>query len=465
MNMNKLIKLILGVLLLTSLVVLDASEPAGTDRAAKRKPNVLVMMVDDLGYGDVSCLMRQIVPTPNIDRLAKAGVKFTEGYVTSPLCAPSRAGFMSGRYNVGFGLENNDNMRMLPKEVQIFPEVFSNAGYKTGLLGKWHPGENRPGGRPFDRGFQEFYGYYSPFLNYHEPVLMRNDKPVREKEYSSDVFAREAEDFIERHKDEPFYLNVAFNAPHIQDAIKHAQSIKSDFDSAKAEGKIIDVPKIPMARDGEAAKLQSQFPGDAARADTVATIMALDQAVGRILDKLEKTGLAKNTIVFFLSDNGGHPENRSENLPLNGYKWSVWEGGFRVPFFAVYPGVFPAGLTYNQPVMSFDVLPTCAALAGVSVPGNLDGVDLTPYLKGDKQGAPHEMLCWRIGGHWAIRKGQWKLRSTPSREIQLFSIAEDFEEKHDVASEHSEVVAELKKNWEEWNSRLPAAQKRKPPTK
>jgi arylsulfatase A-like enzyme len=211
---------------------------------------------------------------------------------------------------------------------------------------------------------------------------------------------------------------------------------------------------------GEAESIQSQFPGDTARADTVATIMALDQAVGRILDKLEKTGLAKNTIVFFLSDNGGHPENRSENLPLNGYKWSVSEGGFRVPFFAVYPGVFPAGLVYDQPVMSFDILPTCAALAGVPVPGNLDGVDLTPYLKGEKQGVPHEALCWRIGSRWAIRKGGWKLESNTVKKPQLFAITEDFEERHDVAAAHPEVVEELQKAWQVWSSRLPSPLKR-----
>ena len=247
--------------------------------------------------------------------------------------------------------------------------------------------------------------------------------------------------------------------------VKGAKLIEADYDRACAEGKILDVPKIRTARPGEAAKVQSQFPGDTARADTVATIIALDQAVGRILDKLEQTGLAKNTIVFFLSDNGGHPENRSENLPLYQYKWSVYEGGFRVPFFAVYPGVFPAGLTYNQPVMSFDILPTCAALAGVSVPTNLNGVNLVPYLKAEKPEAPHEILCWRIDDRWAIRKGPWKLLSNKPGEIRLFSMVDDFAEKHDVASAHPEVVAELQRVWQDWNSHLPPALKRTPQNK
>ena len=162
----------------------QATSPT-TEQATGRKPNVLIMMADDLGYGDVSCLARQVVPTPNIDRLAKAGVKFTEGYVTSPLCAPSRAGFLSGRYNETFGVQDN-GLNGMPKDVPIFPELFSQAGYKTGLLGKWHPGENKPGLRPFDRGFQEFYGYYSPVTKYKAPhSLWRNDQLVPEKEYST----------------------------------------------------------------------------------------------------------------------------------------------------------------------------------------------------------------------------------------------------------------------------------------
>ena len=453
--MRKLISLTLAALLLALAPCLPGAEPGRGPR-----PNIIVMVADDLGYGDVSCLLRTVVATPNIDRLAKAGVKFTAGYATSPLCAPSRAGFLSGRYNQRFGVENNAP-RGMPGDVPIFPEIFRQAGYATGLLGKWHPGTNKPGLRPFDRGFQEFYGYYTPFLNYRQPQLYRNDKSVTENEYSTDVFAREAEDFIDRHQREPFFLDVAFNAPHIARVVKsadiQAKLFKEDPEAFKRKSP--GDYKAFMSRVGEDQKFLKQFDNDWARADTVACITALDQAVGRILDKLQKTGLDKNTIIFFFSDNGGHPENRSENLPLHEYKWSVYEGGIRVPFFAVYPPVLSAGLLYHQPVMSFDILPTCAALAGVKVPDNLDGVNLTPYLTGEKTSAPHDALCWRItdgGSRGAIRKGPWKLVMNNDTPSQLFEIDKDYEEKHDVAVQHQDVVTELKHAWQTWSTSVGA---------
>jgi arylsulfatase A-like enzyme len=431
---------------------------AATDRAAANKPNVLVMVADDLGYGDVSCLMRQVVATPNLDRLAAQGVKFTAGYATCPLCAPSRAGFLSGQYNQRLGVEKNDTRSGLPSDVPIFPEIFRQAGYATALLGKWHPGANQPGLRPMDRGFQEFYGYYTPFLDYRHPKLFRNNKLVTENEYSTDVFARKAEQFIERHKKKPFFLEVAFNAPHITQIRKDYKELASLFKTSPEQFKRSGPGelKAPTARVGEAEKLLGQFDNDWARADTVAAITALDQAVGRILDKLKKTGLDRDTIVFFFSDNGGHPENRSENLPLYEYKWSVYEGGIRIPFFAVYPKAFPAGLTYDQPVMTFDILPTCAALAGVQAPGHLDGVDLTPYLAGKLQTPPHSELCWRMEDLRAIRQGRWKLVMNSDTPPQLFDIQSDYAEQHNVAGEHPEVVSALKKAWATWDAQLPA---------
>jgi arylsulfatase A-like enzyme len=450
---------ILGSVALT--LVMGGTSVFATETAKNRtsgnKPNVVVMVADDLGYGDVSCLMRQVVATPNLDRLAAQGVKFTAGYATCPLCAPSRAGFLSGQYNQRLGVEKNDTRSGLPSDVPIFPEIFRQAGYATGLLGKWHPGSNQPGLRPMDRGFQEFYGYYTPFLDYRHPKLFRNDKLVTEKEYSTDAFARKAEQFIERHKKEPFFLDVAFNAPHITKMKRDYKELAALFKTSPEEFKRSgpDELKAPTARVGEAEKFLKQFDHDWARADTVATITALDQAVGRILDKLNKTGLDRNTIIFFFSDNGGHPENRSENLPLYEYKWSVYEGGIRVPFFAVYARAFPAGLTYDQPVMAFDILPTCAALAGVKAPDNLDGVNLTPYLAGKLQTPPHSELCWRMEDLRAIRQGRWKLVINSDAPPQLFDIESDYQEKHDVASEHPELVSSLRQAWTSWNAQLP----------
>ena len=434
----------LSLLLLCLPTVLSAASPP-------QRPNILVMIADDLGDGDVSCLSRSVVKTPNIDRLAQMGVKFTAGYVVSPLCAPSRAGYFSGLYPQRYGFKNNNGT--LPADLPLLPDVLHQAGYVTGLLGKWHS----RGPRPHQRGsFDETLCYFGPFLDYHHPNLVRNGKPEASSEYSTDLFAREAELFLEKHRDRPFFLTVAFNAPHIIRVLKPAVQIRQEYDAAVAAGNILDVPKVPIARPGDAAKFIAQFPGDSARADTVATIVALDQAVGRILDKLQQTGLDRHTIVFFFSDNGGHPENRSENLPLRDYKWSFYEGGVRVPFFAVYPGVFPAGREFAQPVSTLDIFPTCAALAGAKPPANLDGVDLTPYLKGEKAMPPHNTLFFCLGPNGAVRQDRWKLVVPAGGAPQLFDLSQDLEETHDLAATEPRRVKELKAKWESWFAQMPA---------
>ena len=434
------------VLALLAAVNLRAAARAGV------RPNVIVLLVDDLGWGDVSCLNHGAVKTPNIDRIAQAGVKFTNGYVTAPLCGPSRAGFFSGVYGQRFGFVNNGGG--IPTSQPLLPGVLHAAGYRTALLGKWHS----TGPMPHARGiFDETLcsPVSSPFIDFHHPKLARNGVVETSDIYSTDLFAREAVDFIERNKTRPFALTVTFNAPHILRVVQDAQQIRRDYDAAIADGKVLDVPKVATARPGDAAKFAAQFPGDSARADTVATIVALDEAVGRILDKIRDIGLDRQTIVFFFGDNGGHPENRSESLPLRDYKWSLYEGGIRVPFLASYPGVFPAGLEFSQPVSSMDIFATCAALAGAPAPAKLDGVDLTPYLKGEKTAAPHEALFFSMSGFGAVRQGRWKLLLAPDGTSSLFDLAHDLAEEHDLASSHALLVKELKEKWQAWHSQMP----------
>ncbi len=427
--------------------------------AESAPPNVVVLLVDDLGWGDVSCLNHGGVQTPNIDRIAKAGVKFTNGYVTAPLCGPSRAGFFSGVYPQRFGFV--DNGGGIPSDQPLLPGVLRTAGYRTALIGKWHS----TGPLPHERGcFDETLcsPVSSPFIDYHHPRLARNGTIEQHEEYSTDLFAREAIDFIARHQARPFSLTVTFNAPHILRVIKNAQLIRKDYDEAVAAGQILDIPKVPMARPGEAARYTAQFPGDTARADTVATIVALDQAVGRILDQLRHLALDNNTMVFFLGDNGGHPENRSESLPLRDYKWSLFEGGIRVPFLASFPGVFPAGLEFPHPVSSLDIFATCVALTGAAAPSRLDGVNLTPYLRGEKTTAPHDALFFSMSGFGAVRQGPWKLMLAPDGTPSLFDLSRDLEEKHDLAAAEPGRVSALRKKWEAWHIPMPAP---RPPTK
>lgn len=444
----------LAALLFAPLTALHAAEST--------KPNVIVMIADDLGYGDVSCLSHGVVKTPNLDRLAGMGIKFTAGYVTAPLCGPSRAGFYTGRYQQRFGFI--DNSGGIPTDVPLLPGVLRAAGYRTGLLGKWHSA----GPMPHERGcFDETLcsPQSSPFINYHHPKLARNGKVEQFDVYTTDLFAREAEDFIGRNQSKPFLLTVAFNAPHIDHVVKPASIIRKEYDAAIAEGKVFDVPKAPMARPGEAARYADEFPGDTARAETVATIAALDEAVGRILDKLKQAGLDQKTIIFFFSDNGAHPENRSENGVLRDYKWSHFEGGFRVPFLAAYPGVFPAGVEYTKPVSTLDIFPTVTALTGVKPPSNLDGMDLTPYLRGEKTTPPHDALYFSTMKDWAIRQDQWKvvsetderkLASESRGKLLLFNLASDLEEKHDLAATEPDRVKELTQKWQAWNAQMPA---------
>lgn len=416
------------------------------------RPNVIVLLVDDLGWGDVSCLNRGAVKTPNIDRIAQAGVKFTNGYVTAPLCGPSRAAFFSGVYAQRFGFVNNGGG--IPTTQPLLPGVLRAAGYRTALLGKWHS----TGPMPHARGiFDETLcsPVSSPFIDFHQPKLARNGVVETSDTYSTDLFAREAVDFIERNKTRPFALTVTFNAPHILRVVQNAQELRRDYDAAIAEGKVLDVPKVGTARSGEAAKFAAQFPGDSARADTVATIAALDEAVGRILDKIRDAGLDRQTIVFFFGDNGGHPENRSESLPLRDYKWSLYEGGIRVPFLASYPGVFPAGLEFAQPVSSLDIFATCAALTGAPAPAKLDGVDLTPHLKGEKTSAPHAALFFSMSGFGAVRQDRWKLLLAPNGTPSLFDLAQDLGEKHDLAGFNAPLVQELKEKWQAWHAQMP----------
>ena len=443
---------LLAFLLAGSLLLTCSAHLPGAESTAAR-PNVIVLLVDDLGWGDVSCLNNGAVKTPHIDRLAQTGVTFTSGYVTAPLCGPSRAAFFSGRYAQRFGFW--DNSGGIPTDQPLLPGVLRAAGYRTALLGKWHS----TGPMPHARGvFDETLcsPVSSPFIDYHHPKLARNGMMEESDVYSTDLFAREAVEFIDRNQTQPFALTVTFNAPHILRVVKNAQLIRADYDAALAAGKTLDIPKVPMARPGDAAKFTAQFPGDTARADTVATIAALDEAVGRILDKLQQSGLDRKTIVFFFGDNGGHPENRSESVPLRDYKWSLYEGGIRVPFLASYPGVFPAGLTFAHPVSTLDIFPTVAALTGTTPPANLDGVNLAPFLTGQKTTAPHDALFFSINGLGAIRSDRWKLVLATDGTPELFDLSRDLAEKNNLAPAQPDRVKALREKWQAWHSRLPA---------
>lgn len=427
------------------IVVLAVLLAATTLADAARKPNVIVILADDMGYADVGFNGCKDIPTPHIDSLAAHGVRCSSGYVSHSFCSPTRAGLMTGRYQQRFGHENNpawlpeDTKVGLPVSQTTIADVMKSAGFVTGAIGKWHLGA-APCFHPNERGFVEYFGFlggghiYLPGLKggveYTVPLL-RNKEPLELKEYITDVLSREAAAFVARHKTEPFYLYVAYNAVHTP----------------------LQAPEKYLSRFTSIA--------DERRRAYAAMTSAMDDGIGLILRALRDNGLERDTLVWFFSDNGGPPYNVSptHNNPLRGNKGTLYEGGIRVPFVVQWRGELPEGTVYEQPVISLDVLPTAATLAGAKLPGGLklDGVNIVPHLKGEAKGPPHERLFWRTGGGaaWAVREGRYKLLK-PGKDAapQLFDLNSDIGEAKDIVSEKPDVVARLQKAHEAWNTEL-----------
>jgi len=415
-----------------------AEDPPGSPQ---RPPNILLILADDLGYGELSVQGCQDIPTPHIDSLAAYGVRFTNGYVSCPICAPTRAGLLTGRYQQRFGFETNPGPEQfadpkfgLPREEATLAERLKGLGYVTGLFGKWHLGY-QPELQPTQRGFDEFFGFLSGANNYlaekrrnRRNPLLRGTEPVVENEYLTDAFAREAVSFIERHRAHPFFLYLPFNAVH-----------------APLEATDTYTARFPAITDPK----RRTFAG---------MIAALDDAVGRVLTKLRELKLEEDTLIFFLSDNGGPtPQTTSGNGPLRGTKGQVYEGGIRVPFLVQWKGHLPAGQVCPHPVIALDLHPTALAAAGgaVAPEWKLDGVDLLPYLKGEKQGPPHDTLYWRFQQQRAIRQGDWKLvQSRRGMEWELYHLGEDIGEQHNLADKRPDRVKELREAWQAWNAEL-----------
>lgn len=416
------------------------------------RPNMVLIFVDDLGYGDLSCYGSQLVPTPAIDSLAREGVRCTDGYVTSPVCAPSRCGLMTGAYNQRFGMQwNDDRKKYSVDQHQLLPQALRAAGYLTGHIGKWnipvHPKDC------FDEIYDliDWEADYFPDKTGHYHGVDNPDEIASSKvqgvwgpqrpgdEYLTDRIGRHAVEFIEKHKrgPKPFFLYLAFNAVH---SPWHAK-------------------KEMRARFAHLTPPLNFY---------AAMIASLDENVGRLL-----AALPDNTFVVFASDNG--PARGSPRIvvwpddwpreilvgsagPLNGHKAQFLEGGIRAPFLLRWPGRLKAGQTYRQPVSTMDLYATFCAAAGATVPDGtkLDGVNLLPFLTGEKTGAPHKILFWKNGDNGAVREGNWKLLlSAQEPKRQLFNLAADIGEKRDLAGTKPELVARLHKAWLDWSATLP----------
>ena len=432
--------IIIARLSLLAAIACHATSLFGIENGAK--PNVIVIVADDLGYGDLGFQGGQDVPTPNIDSLAENGVRFTDGYVTGTVCSPTRAGLLTGRYQQRFGHEFNPGgvdqttgtMLGLPLSESTIAEAMRQAGYKTALIGKWHLGSDEKL-RPLQRGFDEFYGFlggahpYVPNKNDGGGgPIYRGNKRINAPDHLTQAFGEEAAAFIEREKERPYFLLLTFNAVH--------NPLQPDAEHLSRFEKISD-PK----RRGYAGLLSG-----------------LDDAVGQVLQAVRESGKEENTLIVFISDNGGPQQhNGSNNAPLRGDKGTVLEGGVRVPFVMQWKGTVPAGSVYKQPVISLDITATAAALAGATVDAAdrpIDGVNLIPFILGEKAGTPHKSLFWRSGSQHAIRRGEYKLVQQAGGRPQLYDVVADMGEKRDLAAEKPELVEELLAAYGAWDRQL-----------
>ncbi|MCG8580235.1 MAG: sulfatase-like hydrolase/transferase [Bacteroidales bacterium] len=441
-NQFSLSIIVLLTVLLFSFQLTKAQQKSG------KTPNVIIILTDDQGYGDVGFNGCKDIPTPNIDRIADNGVKFTSGYVTYAVCGPSRAGIMTGRYQDRFGfgrnplLAPNDTLQGLPSTEETLASVLERSGYSSMALGKWHLGTHKSQ-YPLNRGFDEFFGFLSGGHQYfpeewtlndiseikaqfdgYRTRLMRNNGRVDEQEYLTDALSREAVSFIERNRSKPFFIYLAYNAPHAP--LQATEKYLGRFNHIE----------------------------DKKRRTYAAMVSAVDDGVGLVLNKLEELDIDDNTIVFFLSDNGGPEQhNASDNGLLREGKGSLYEGGIHVPFAMQWPGTVPAGMVYDKPVISLDMFATAVAYANAMPLNPIDGVNLVPYLSGQKEGVPHKALFWRKYDQkaYAVRKGDMKMVKYKSENDELYNLSDDISEQTALdltGDKHYDDLKALYAGWE-----------------
>lgn len=411
------------------------------EAVAASSPNVIIILSDDQGWGDVGFNGRTDIPTPHLDALASDGVVCTQGYASHPYCSPSRAGLLSGRYQHRFGHENNTPYAHpteddgLPLSEELLSNTMQRAGYQTIAIGKWHLGDP-PRFWPNRRGFTQWFGFHGGGLDYwgntkNKPAtagVLRNGAivPRDSLTYVTDDFSEEAAAQIQQCTDanQPFFLYLAYNAPHAP---------------IQAPRKYLD--QVTHIENGQ-------------RAAYAAMVVGMDHGIGTVVEKLKETGAYNNTLIAFYSDNGGHLHGAS-SLPFRGHKGMLFEGGIRVPFLISWPDRLDGGKRYEKPVSALDIFPTVLAATETPQPDKLlDGVDLLPFLAGERQQKPHETLFWRYsdGAGYAVRHGNEKLIYSAYKKRQLlFDIGTDPFEHHDLAASHPDRMEALVALYERWN--------------
>jgi arylsulfatase A-like enzyme len=413
--------------------------------AQTRKPNIIFILADDLGYGDLGCYGQKRIATANIDRLAAEGMRFTDCYAGATVCAPSRSCLMTGQHTGHTRIRGNSSpsvgrVALRPEDTTV-AEVLKKAGYRTGLFGKWGLGEANTTGRPTEKGFDEFFGYLNQTHahSYYPDHLWRNDEQVflpgnlagGKREYSHDLIAERALEFVRDSKDQPFFLYFALTTPH------------ANNEAGRFLGDGMEVPDYAPYAEKNWPTTEKGF---------AAMVTRMDRDIGRLMALLKELNLDENTIVMFSSDNGPHregghePEFFGSQGGLRGIKRDLYEGGIRVPAIACWPGKIKAGQTSGQVWAFWDLLPTTAEIAGAQPPGGIDGVSMLPAMLGKPQ-KDHEYLYWEFferGFHQAVRMGKWKaVRHGLDGPIELYDLEDDLQETRDVASDHAALVRQL----------------------
>lgn len=445
-------KFIEKLIYLPTLLAILACNTSKNNHTQASRPNIIVILTDDQGYQDVGFNGSTDIKTPYLDELASNGVIFTNAYVTYPVCGPSRAGLITGRYQDRFGFSRNplftpkDSLMGLPLSEQTLAEALKIADYKTMAIGKWHLGAHESQ-RPLKRGFDEFFGFLSGGHKYfpeqytlndisevksqfgaYNTKLLKNNQRVEETQYLTDALSREAVHFINKNRDNPFFIYLAYNAPH-----------------------------APLQA---TEKYLSRYPeiNDEKRKTYAAMVSAVDDGVGEILKTLRKLNIEENTLIVFLSDNGGALQHSANNGKLRAGKSSLYEGGIRVPFAMQWKGSIPAGKVYENPIISMDIFATAVEIAQVNPKNSLDGKNLLLFLEEGNTDKPHDSLFWKKvdAGSYAVRHGDFKLIQEKDGTQKLFNLSEDISEKSNINETVQMKTLENKfYNWDEHN--LPSA--------
>lgn len=449
----------------TSLAALSLARNVGARNASREKPNIVYILADDLGYGDLGCYGQKDIRTPNLDRMAREGMRFTQHYAGSTVCAPSRSCLMTGLHTGHTPIRGNkevkpEGQQPLPADTVTLAEVMKQAGYATGAFGKWGLGYPGSEGDPTNQGFDEFFGYncqryahnYYPRFLWHnrQRVTLEGNAGKKTEQYAPDLIQDKTLAFIDEHKDEPFFLFVPSVIPHAELLVPEdeiVQSYRGKFPEKPYKG-VDDGPRYKNGAYGSVATPWANF---------AAMVTRLDRHVGQILAKLKELGLDDTTLVMFTSDNGphseggAHPNHFDSNGPLRGQKRDLYEGGIRVPMIARWPGKVKAGSQTDHISAFWDVMPTAAELGDAQTPVNIDGISFLPTLLGRDGQAEHKYLYWEFherGGRQAVRKGRWKgvrlnVRKNLNGPLQLYDLQSDISETTDVADQHPDIVAEL----------------------